>query len=75
MNKLMSAVKIVDGELTEVDISIVRTHRPTADLDYVILTISNTEVFLSIDDTKTLAAKLISAIVARTGVESQNASI
>ncbi len=61
MNNLSSAATIVNDEIVGVDITITRTQRPNAELDYVILTINSMEVYLPIEDAIAVGEELVRA--------------
>jgi hypothetical protein len=61
MNNLSSAATIVNDEIVGVDITINRTQRPNAALDYVILTINGMEVYLPLQDAIAVGEELVRA--------------
>ena len=61
MNNLSSAATIVNDEIVGVDITINRTLRPNAALDYVILTINGMEVYLPLQDAIAVGEELVRA--------------
>jgi hypothetical protein len=61
MNNLSSAATIVNDKIVGVLITVSRTQRPNAELDYVILTINGMEVYLPLEDALTVGAELIRA--------------
>lgn len=61
MNSPSSAATIVNVEVVGVDITINRTQRPNAELDYVILTVNGMEVYLPLDDAIAVGEELIRA--------------
>ena len=61
MNSSCSAATIVNDEVVGVDISITRTQRPNAELDYIILTINGMEVYLPLQDAIAVGEELVRA--------------
>ena len=61
MNSSSSAAIIFNDEIVGVDITITRTQRPNAALDYIILTINGMEVYLSIQDAIAVGEELVRA--------------
>ena len=61
MNSSSSAATIVNDEVVGVDISISRTQRPNAALDYIILTINGMEVYLPLQDAIAVGEELVRA--------------
>jgi hypothetical protein len=61
MTNLSSSATIVNDEIVGVDITINRTQRPNAALDYVILTINGMEVYLPLQDAIAVGEELVRA--------------
>ena len=61
MTNLSSSATIVNDEIVGVDITITRTQRPNAKLDYVILTINGMEVYLPLQDAIAVGEELVRA--------------
>lgn len=61
MNNPSFSATIVHDEIVGVDITINRTQRPNAELDYVILTVNGMEVYLPLDDAIAVGEELIRA--------------
>ena len=61
MNSSSSAATIVDDEIVGVDLTITRTQRHNAELDYVIFTINGMEVYLPLQDAIAVGEELVRA--------------
>ena len=61
MNRSSSAATIVNDEVVGVHITIARTQRPNAELDYIILTIDGMEVYLPLQDAIAVGEELVRA--------------
>lgn len=61
MNKPSSVASIIGDEIVGVHITIARTQRPNAELDYVILTINGMEVYLPLQDAIAVGEELVRA--------------
>ena len=61
MNSSSSAATIFNDEIVGVDITITRTQRPNAALDYIILTINGMEVYLPLQDAIAVGEELVRA--------------
>ena len=61
MNSSSSAATIFNDEIVGVDITITRTQRPNAALDYNILTINGMEVYLPLQDAIAVGEELVRA--------------
>ena len=61
MNNPSSAATIFNDEIVGVDITITRTQRPNAALDYIILTINGMEVYLPLQDAIAVGEELVRA--------------
>jgi len=62
MNSASSAATIVNDEIVGVHITITRTQRPNAELDYIILTINGMEVYLPLEDALAVGTELVRAV-------------
>jgi hypothetical protein len=73
MDKPSSAVQILGDDICGVDITIARTQRIDSELDYIILTVGKTEVYLSLECAAAVATVLMRA--ANRDVEVDHANI